>query len=398
VNGRLNIARISLTSFLAYFIMSAIITPLGVVNRPIAEYFDISITASTAVFSSLTTGILVGSLVAIFIFEHMRIKAVVLSAAALIALSLLSIRPLDSFAGLTVGLFFAGVGCGVSLSAAAAVITGAYGERLRASMLLLTDSFYSGAGTLSAFLAVWLIGRQWHWWSVYLLALCAIACLLALALVSDYPETAAGEDADAPAREAIRDWPAALHLCGLSLMMYLLGVVTVYSWVPNYAQTALAMDQAAAGNLVGRMFSGMFFGQLVMFFLVLRLPVRTLLSVCMLLATLMTAAIRMDQQLLAIQLIMPLLGLVGGGVLKVAISYGTTLSPRPSPKMVSYLMFYTALGTAIAPALSAWVVERTSAGGAMTFATFCYAGATLLLLFSFASARHGRVQAGGPGA
>lgn len=391
-----NIARISLTSFLAYFIMSAIITPLGIVNQPIAEYFSIPITASTAVFSSLTTGILVGSSIAIFVFEHLRIKSVVLLAAALIGVSLLVIYPLDNFAGLIGGLFFTGVGCGISLSSAAAVITKAYREKFRPSMLLLTDSFYSAAATFSSFLAVYLISAQWHWWSAYLLALGAIACLLLVAAVSQYPEApvAVGEDGDVQERESILGWPVAVHLCGAALMLYLLGIVTVYSWVPHFAQTVLGMEQAAAGNLVGRMFTGMFFGQLVMFLLVLRLPVKMLLTACLLLASLMTACIWVGQQVIAMQTVMLLLGLIGGGILKVAISFGTTLSPNPTPKMVSYLMFYTALGTAIAPALSAWVVELTGAVGVMAFATGCYVATILLLVLSFLTAGRGKIQPG----
>ena len=77
------------------------------------------------------------------------------------------------------------------------------------------------------------------------------------------------------------------------------------------------------------------------------------------------------------------LGLVGGGILKVLISYGTTLTNKPSPKMVSYLLFNTALGTAIAPALSSWVVESSGMKAVMIFASLCYIGSLVFLMVSY---------------
>lgn len=391
----MNTARVTATSFLAYFILSAIISPLGIVSGPIATHYSVSVTSSTAVFSSLTTGILIGSLIAVFVFDYLRIKSVVILAALLVSSALLAIYLLDSFIALPFCLFLVGTGCGVAMSSAAVVITKAYAERYRASMLLLTDSSYSAAATLSSFLAVYLLSLNWHWWSSYLLALAALLILIMLAVVSSFPEsdkpsTQSTDDAmeasiaDTQAtNKLIPRWPAAVYVCGLSLLVYLLGLVTIYSWVPNYAQAVLSIPQEQAGNLVGRLFSGMFFGQLIMFLLVLKISARTLVFICLLLASLMTTSIWADQVDLSIDLAMFSLGLIGGGILKVAISYGTTLTTSASAKMVSYLLFNTALGTAIAPALSAWIVESSDISAVMMFASACYIAATVLLLLTF---------------
>lgn len=385
---KLNLAKITLTSFLAYFIMSAIITPLGVVSQPLAEYFSVSITAATAIFSSLTSGIFIGSVIAIFIFDYLRIKTVVSGAGGLILGSLVSIYLLDSFFALSVCLFFAGLGCGVALSTAAVVISTVYDERLRPSMLLLTDSFYSGAGSISTFIAVYLIAQNWHWWSIYLLAIAALIVLLVLAVFSEYPLDENRSLETIEQADGFRQWPAAVYFCGFSLLVYLLGLVTIYSWVPNYAQSILGLEQSAAGNLVASLFSGMFFGQLVMFVLVLRLPVRLLITLCLVFAIFMTVSLWLGKENMfgidiPIASGMFVLGLVGGGILKVLISYGTTLSNKPTPKMVSYLLFNTALGTAIAPALSSWVVESSGMKAVMVFASLCYIASLLLLMVSY---------------
>lgn len=375
----LNTIRISLTSFLAYFVMSAVITPLGIVSQPIADAFSLELTVATALFSWLTTGIFVGSVFAMFVFDWLRIKSVVILSSTLILLSLAVTLQATSSLSFSLFLFFTGLGCGVALSAAAVVITEVYSEKLRPSMLLLTDSFYSGAGTVSTLTGVFLLSQGWQWWSVYLIALGALLLLLALASTSRYPTKSQEIDSV----DSIFSWHPAVYVCGLSLLVYLVGVVTIYSWVPNYAQQALGYQADVAGNLVSRFFSGMFFGQLAMFVLVLKLPIRSLIFSCLTLATIVTLSLWWQTELLSIQLAMLLLGLISGGIFKVLVAYGTTILETPSPKMVSYLLFNTALGTAIAPALSSWVVSQGSINSSMSFATTCYAVALALLLLTF---------------
>lgn len=375
----INTARITLTSFLAYFVLSAIISPLGIVSQPMADYYGVSITQATAIFSYLTTGILIGSLIAVFIFDYLKVKWVVIFSALIIAGSLWAAYILDSFTLLPVCLFFVGLGCGIDLSSAAVVITRSYSEKLRPSMLLLTDSSYSGAGSLSTYLATSLIASGAIWFSVYILAFSAIALLLLMALVSTYP----AREIPLKRAEDNSKWPLSVFVCGAALLFYLLGLVVIYSWVPNYAQTVLGLSADNAGALVGRFFGGMFLGQLAMFVFVLFLPVRVLVIICCIGTTALSAMLWKDVGI-GLSSVMFGLGFISGGILKVAIAYGTTLTHASSPKMVSYLLLNTALGTAIAPALSAWIVDISGVTEVIIFATICYALTGLLLMLSFA--------------
>lgn len=374
----INTARITLTSFLAYFVLSAIISPLGIVSQPMAKHYGVSITHATAIFSYLTTGILIGSLIAVFIFDYLKVKWVVIFSALIIAGSLWAAYVLDSFKLLPFCLFFVGLGCGIDLSSAAVVITRSYSEKLRPSMLLLTDSSYSGAGSLSTFLATSLIASGAIWFSVYMLAFSAIALLLLMALVSTYPT----REAPVANVESNSKWPLSVFVCGAALLFYLLGLVVIYSWVPNYAQTILGFSADSAGALVGRFFGGMFLGQLAMFVFVLFLPVRFLMIFCCI-GTAVLSAMLWGNVGISPSNIMFGLGFISGGILKVAIAYGTTLTQASSPKMVSYLLLNTALGTAIAPALSAWIVEAFGVTEVIMFATACYVITGVLLILSF---------------
>ena len=360
--------RITFGSFLAYFVMSAIISPLGVISAPVAEHFQISLTAANASFTYLTSGVFIGTLIAVFIFDYIRLRQVVIGGVAVICLSIYAIYAVDSFQVFTLCLGLIGVSCGVELSAAAVVIAKIYDEKLRASMLLLTDSFYSMAGVISTTLAGMFLARQIHWSSAYLLAFVVALGIAMIAFLSRYPET--GRAVAKSMQDAgTQRWPLSVHFIGLSMLMYLIAFVMIYSWVPNYAQQALGLSVETSSEMVSRFFLGMFIGQLCMFVLVLKFPVPVLVVVCATAATLLTASVWMVHSGAQLQLAMFGLGLATGGLFKTVLSYGTTAVREPSPKMVSYLIFHAGLGTAIAPFVGSLIVEHFSIVAALQFVT-----------------------------
>lgn len=373
--------RITFGCFLAYFVMSAVISPLGLVSAPIAAQFDVSLPAANATFTFLTTGIFIGTVIAVFIFDYLQLKRVIVGGAAAICVAIFLVYSLDSFLVLKLSLGLIGISCGIELSAAAVVIAKIYDEKLRASMLLLTDSFYSIAGVLSTMIAGVFLARQMHWSSAYLLAFVVTFFIAAIALSSRYPVTAAGQVASDHAGSEDR-WPLSVHTVGFSMLLYLVGFVTIYSWVPNYAQSALAASVDESGAVVSRLFLGMFIGQLIMFFLVLKFSLRTLILVYAILATALTFSLWSVSSSSQLQLAMLILGLVTGGLFKTLLTFGTTAVSNPSPRMVSYLIFHAGLGTAIAPYVSSMVVEGFSMHAVLQFATICYLAMLVLIVLS----------------
>jgi len=377
--------------------MSAVISPLGLVSRPVATHFDISITTATSAFTYLTTGVLIGTTIAVFIFDFLRLKQIIVGAAVLICLSIYAIYAVDSFTVFALALAVIGTSCGVQLSAAAVVISKIYDERLRASMLLLTDSFYSIAGVASTSVAGVLLARQFHWSSAYLMAFIATVGITVIALTARYPATGRYLN-EQPRASADKYWPAGVHLVGLSMLIYLVGFVSIYSWVPNYAQEVLGAGVEASGEIVSRMFLGMFAGQLVMFVLVLRLPLRPLIVVYSIMAASLTVSLWTVRTAPQLEIAMLVLGLATGGLFKTILTYGTLQVKDPSPRMVSYLIFYAGFGTAIAPFVSSFIVERRDMAGALQFATICYfLTLGLVLVAQRLQSRRLAMQVGGSG-
>ena len=358
--------------------MSAVISPLGLVSGPVSEAFGISLTEATAAFTFLTTGVLAGTLAAIFIFDFFTLKQVIIGGLAIICASIYAIYASDAFAVFTIALALIGAFCGIELSAAAVVITKLYNERLRASMLLLTDSFYSMAGIVSTWLAGILLARHLHYASAYLLAFGVCITIAVIAFTARYPD-----NQPHPQEQSSTDagrWPIGVHLIGLAMLVYLVGFVSLYSWVPNYAQDALGMSAEASSQVVSRFFLGMFIGQIIMFFLVLRFALPTLVVIYAMLATSLSVPLWTAGSPAGLATATLVLGLATGGLFKTVLTYGTTLTANPSPRMVSYLIFYAGFGTAISPFLSASIVERYDMAAALKFCTLCYVATTALIV------------------
>ena len=331
--------------------MSAIISPLGVVTGSIAARYGVSVTEATASFTWLTTGILVGTLLAIFIFDYFRLKSVILGGVIVICLSIYAIYAFSSFTVVVVSLGFIGTACGIELAAAA----------------------------VSTSLGGFLIAREFHWSSAYLPAFVTALMVGLLALTSRYPATIERAKDDTSKNENA-EWPLSVHLVGAAMLIYLVGVTSINSWIPNYSQDRMGLDIATAGLLVSRLFFGMFIGQLITFFLVLRLPLRPLILVYAFMAMTMSGFLWATDAAAQLQLAMFVLGLLTGGLFKTVLTYGTTLVVHPSPKMVSYLIFCASFGTAIAPFVSAIIVDLLDMRAVLQFSTLCYAAMLAMLL------------------
>lgn len=373
------------TSLLSYFVMSAIISPLGIASGAISDHYGISITSATALFSYLTTGVLIGSFLSILVNPLLGSRRVILlSSAALIGICVL-VRWIDAAWCLPAAFVCVGAGCGLLLASAAIVITGIYEERHRASALLATDSFYSFAGFIAVPIAGWAVARSLHWTSMYAVALLATLLLGVTAWLATYPaERARG----AESRSGIDvGWPIAAYLVGASLFVYLVSFIFVYAWAPAYASVTFDLAADESGALVGRFFLGLFLGQIAMFFVALRINVRLLLGVIGAGATLVSVGLWASETAAQFGIMLLGLGLVTGGLLKPMIAFGTQVVPSPSSRLVGFYMFCSALGSSVSPVLSAYIVETSSVATVMILITVGFSITYLLLIASMAASR-----------
>ena len=108
---------------------------------------------------------------------------------AIIAVSLVSLNLHDNAALLWPAIGVVGFFCGTGLAGGALIITRTYEARKRASMLVITDSFFSIAGFICSSIAVFLIARAFPWSATYQVVAVVAVTILVVALMSVFPKT-----------------------------------------------------------------------------------------------------------------------------------------------------------------------------------------------------------------
>ena len=116
-----NNQRTTLVSFLAYFVMSGMLAPIGIISGPMADLFGEPITDVTSRFSWLTVGNLLGAIFAVVMFEWFSLKFLMVSVYILITFCLLSLNLFIDFSLVGPALGIVGWCCGLGLVGAALV-------------------------------------------------------------------------------------------------------------------------------------------------------------------------------------------------------------------------------------------------------------------------------------
>ncbi|MBO6658566.1 MAG: MFS transporter TsgA [Pseudomonadales bacterium] len=364
-----NTHRITLLAFLTYFVMSAMLTPIGIISIPMAEHFGQSVPEVTRQFSWLTGGILVGAVVALMIYDFAGLRQVFLGTYGVMTLALLSLMVLDSLTMVSLSLGIVGTGCGIGLAGAAIVISLTYDENRRASMLVLTDSCFSIAGFVAASFTTFLIARNFGWSTTYQMLALVTVTIIGLTVLSLFPLTSteqAGESSASP-------WPFPIWLCVISLFLYTLGQYAILFWLPSYAMTALTADEGAAGNLVGQFWLGMFLAQLFAAWWVLRIGVRKLVLIGSITTCIGTIPLWTVADISHLTLLALVWGFMNLAMLKAILAFATEMVAIPSPRLVSLMLLGATVGTAVSPAVTSQVVEWTDTRTVLMFGTGCYA-------------------------
>lgn len=371
-----NKQQITLVSFLAYFVMSGMLTPMGIISGAMSEHFGQPVTEITARFGWLTFGILVGAIIALVIFDLVRLRKLLMLVYTVITACLISLPFLSNMTWIGIALGLVGVCCAIGLAGAALVISRTYETEQRASMLIITDGWFSVAGIVCSWIAIFLIAREYDWSGVYQFVALIAAFIVFLSSRSTFPAT----DGNAQESPGTGAWPAPVWLCIAALFLYTLGQWSVLLWLPTYAETELGAPRDQAGQLVSQFWTGMFAAQIFVAWWVLKVGVRRLVLIAGISTSLFSIPLWVYGDIDGLIILATLWGFANLGLLKVVLSFATQMLQRPTARLVSSLLLGATIGTAISPWLTSQIVAATNTHFVLQFGTACYVALTILLM------------------
>ena len=380
----MNLQRITLSAFLAYFCVSGVLSTFGLISGPMALHFGVEVTEITSDFSWFTIGMLVGAGLAIDVVDRFPLRGVLATVFLVIALCLAGLFVATTLQQVRPLLGGAGVCLGIGLAAAATTIARSYEPEPRASMLVVTDACFSLAGRICASLTLYFLGQQLHWSSGYLVVAGAAALVVLLAVTSTYPDTGQHTAQDTAQDGAFAEqsrWSFLIWLCIGSLCLYTLGQYAMLWWLPQHLQLNFGASVDEAGAVVGQFWDGMFLAQLLVAWWVLRAGAERLVLIAAVSAAVCSIPLWVVTDLDWIPWLGALWGFGNLAFLKLAISFATQLQSVPSPRLVSALLFGATSGTAVSPWVTSQVVESFGTLVVLRFSTACYALIALIMLF-----------------
>jgi TsgA-like MFS transporter len=368
--------RITLVSFLAYFVMSGMLAPMGIISGEMSEHFGLPVTEITARFGWLTIGILTGAIVALVIFDWIRLRKLLMLVYGIILASLSSLVFLGDITLIGIALGVVGACCGVGLAGAALVISRTYETEQRASMLVITDGSFSVAGVVCSWIAIFLIAQEYHWSGVYQFVALIAALIIFLSSLSTFPAT----DVDDHETSGPEKWPFPVWLCIVGLFLYTLGQWAFLLWLPNYAETELGAPREQAGQLVSQFWAGMFAAQIFVAWWVLKIGVRRLVLIAAASTSLFSIPLWLLGDIDILIILATVWGFANLGLLKVLLSFATQMLRRPTGRLISSLLLGATIGTAVSPWITSQIVAATNTHFVLQFGTGCYVALTILLL------------------
>ena len=383
--------RLTLIAFLSYMIMSGLLTQAGVILNAIAAQLDMSAARTVSIFSWLTGGALIGTLLSMYLYTRFSVRRLLITTYSVLLLLGLALPFLTGAGYSTLAAVFLGLGvcCGCGLSGGAVIISRIYRAQRRASAFIATDCAFSAAGFIFPTLAGWLLVKELDWTLSYLAVASLAVIILILAATSAFPEphrstSTSGNDEPAPERETAlmqfkRIFTPRVVCFAIGVCLYLIAQTTFLTWATNYLMAYFDAQPEVAGQVVSNYWGFSIFGLLTSVVLVNFIPTRIMLLVVSGIAIACTTAFLLIESVETFLTLGLAFGLLTTCIYKIAISVGTQQIADSPPMLVTLMLFSGSIGSTLAPVVSGLVVDSSDEKGALMLALAGFV--TMLVLF-----------------
>lgn len=366
-------------AFMTYMVMAGLLTQIGIVINPMAEHYGISLTDAASMFSFLTGGTLIGTFVAMVIFDRLPIYRVLQLVYVPLIMAMFILVSTSNVMLASTMLVIIGVGCGIGLSAGAVIISKSFDAEKRASAFLATDCAFSASGAIFPALtsAVIAAGISWQY-GFSSVTIAAVVILLSTFFLT-FPSVASVKGQK---ETNVVIWTPRVFIFGAALCVYLITQNTFLAWGPTYLIETFGTPVSEAGAAVGNYWGPSVFGLITAAILVNKIPPRILLVAVTLIAVGILTLLNMVDSASTFLTITLVLGFSTSCMYKIGISVGSEQVSNAPPKLVTFLLMCGTLGSTLGPVLSAQVVSVFGIGAAITMSLIGFVA--VFLLFALA--------------
>jgi fucose permease len=271
-------------AIVAIFVYGMIAAMLGTILPDLSDRFHLSPSQNGTIAFAQALGLIIASLGVGPLLDNEGKKLGLIIGLAFIAIALFALPRSSGFRGVVFLLFVLGVGGGIVVTGANALVSDV-GEAHRATALNLVNLFFGLGGLATPFIAANLFARNWVRLCYTIAALTVVTLAIQAATKMPGPSGAAGFVlADAA---PVLGRPL-LFLLGIFLFLYVSCEVGIWNWLPRHL-IAQGIPESRALNILSLGFAlGLLIGRVGALPILIRVPAITVLllaSVAMVITT-----------------------------------------------------------------------------------------------------------------
>ena len=337
------------------FIISGLLNPIGLISGPVAEAYGIPVTAAVARFGYYTLGVFTGYILSFYIFDHLRLKSVVVIGYGMLAMSLAGLYLIENGPAMMFFLFVIGLIASVQVCGASTLVSWLWSGNPRQTALIAQDAMFNGGGIVFTAMTTWLLAANFHWATTY-----AVVGVIALLISTIASTTDIKEAKDTDAGSGIQtSWNVGILAVGVSVLLFLLGKISIFIWAPQFAEQFLGASTLESGRLLTNIFVGAFCGSLVGTYVVSRMRIDFFLIAMLSIGGTGLYLMISAQDVPTVMLTGYLVGASIGATFNGYTAFGLSFVATPNHKNEAYLLLAGGVGAAISPWFSSQIVEIT---------------------------------------
>lgn len=359
----MNKLRLLAICLLATFIMSGLVTPIGLFTASAANHYSVDITVIASQFSYLIGGVFIGYIVSFVVFDYFKMKSVIVACYLLAIFSLSGIHYVDRYVLLPYLLILVGMCASIVVCAAGTLITRIWYGKQRQSVLVAQDAMFNGGGVLFAYVTSYFISREFSWSSTYMTVGGIFLFVVLLALMSAF-ESGKQENSNESLREIQTEWNAGFIVIGISLLLFLMSKISIFIWAPQFVEQRFSVGSEQSGQFMSNIFISAFFGSLAGTYIVSKVNVKYFLYGLVILAVLSTWLFTQSGSIESMLILAFIFGISISATYNSYIAFGLTFVKVPTHRHIAYLSLTGGLGSALAPVVSSLAVVVFSDVGA----------------------------------
>ena len=323
ISRHMNRFRLLLVCLLATFIMSGLVTPIGLLTASAAELYDVAITLIASQFSYFIGGIFLGYIVSFFVFDYFRMRSIIMTCYVVAIISILTIHYISSYELLAYLLVIIGLCASIVACAGGTLITRFWDGKKRQSVLVAQDAMFNGGGVIFAYTATFFVSHGFAWSASYMVVGGFLLLVVILAVFSDFDTDDEGKVVNNDAKTRT-EWNTGFVLTGVSLLLFLMAKISIFIWAPQFVEQKFSVGNAVSGKFMSTIFISAFFGSVAGTYIVSKINVKYLLYTLVVLAILTTWLFTQSSNTKSILLLGLLFGLSISATYNSYVAYALT--------------------------------------------------------------------------